>query len=149
VLLENIYKMQKTATGETVIVPRNFKLLEELERSEKGLGEMAISYGLVDPGDTFMTEWNGGILAYDGRFFELRITCTDSYPASPPRVRFVSRINMTCVDQTNGEVIQSKVSVLKNWNRNSSIEQVLLALRAELYSEVNRRLRQPPDGTTF
>jgi len=54
--------MQKTPAGETVIVPRNFKLLEELEKSEKGLGDMAISFGLVDSGDTFLTEWNGGIL---------------------------------------------------------------------------------------
>ena len=54
--------MQRTPAGETVIVPRNFKLLEELEASEKGHGEMAISYGLVDPTDIFLTEWNGGIL---------------------------------------------------------------------------------------
>lgn len=58
--------MQRTPSGETVIIPRNFKLLEELERSEKGLGEMAISYGLVDAGDTFLTEWNGGILGQNG-----------------------------------------------------------------------------------
>ena len=38
--------MQRTPTGEVVIVPRNFKLLSELEASEKGHGEMAISYGL-------------------------------------------------------------------------------------------------------
>lgn len=54
--------MQKTPAGEVVVVPRNFKLLEELERSEKGHGEMSISFGLADPGDTFLTEWNGGIL---------------------------------------------------------------------------------------
>jgi len=54
--------MQKTPAGETVIIPRNFKLLEELERSEKGHGEMAISFGLVDAGDTFLSSWNGGIL---------------------------------------------------------------------------------------
>jgi len=58
--------MQRTPAGETVIVPRNFKLLEELEHSEKGLGEMAISYGLVDAGDTFLTDWNGGILGPPG-----------------------------------------------------------------------------------
>ena len=58
--------MQRTPAGETVIVPRNFKLLEELERSEKGLGEMALSYGLVDQSDTFLTEWNGGILGPAG-----------------------------------------------------------------------------------
>ncbi len=58
--------MQRTPQGETVIVPRNFKLLEELERSEKGLGDMNISYGLVDSSDTFLTEWNGGILGPHG-----------------------------------------------------------------------------------
>lgn len=58
--------MQRTPTGETVIVPRNFKLLEELEKSEKGLGDMAISFGLVDSGDTFLSDWNGGILGPAG-----------------------------------------------------------------------------------
>lgn len=54
--------MKKTPAGEVVIVPRNFKLLEELERSEKGQGDMSISFGLVKSDDTFLTEWNGGIL---------------------------------------------------------------------------------------
>jgi hypothetical protein len=61
--------MQRTPAGETVIIPRNFKLLEELEKSEKGLGDMAISFGLVDSGDTFLTEWNGGILGPAGVSF--------------------------------------------------------------------------------
>ena len=58
--------MQRTPAGEVVIVPRNFKLLEELEKSEKGLGDMAISFGLSDPGDTFLSDWNGGILGPAG-----------------------------------------------------------------------------------
>ena len=58
--------MQKTPAGETVIVPRNFKLLEELEKSEKGHGDMSISFGLVDSGDTFLSDWNGGILGPAG-----------------------------------------------------------------------------------
>ena len=56
----------RTAAGETVIVPRNFKLLEELENSEKGHGDMSISFGLVDSGDTFLSDWNGGILGPAG-----------------------------------------------------------------------------------
>jgi ubiquitin-conjugating enzyme E2 variant len=63
--------MQRTPAGETVIVPRNFKLLEELEKSEKGLGDMAISFGLVDQGDTFLSEWNGGILGPAGVSFRI------------------------------------------------------------------------------
>jgi len=54
--------MKKTPAGETVVIPRNFKLLEELEKSEKGHGDMSISFGLVDSGDTFLSDWNGGIL---------------------------------------------------------------------------------------
>ena len=54
-----------------MIVPRNFKLLEELEKSEKGLGDMAISFGLVDSGDTFLSDWNGGILGPAGVSFRI------------------------------------------------------------------------------
>lgn len=61
-----IKRMQKTPSGEVVIVPRNFKLLDELERSEKGLGDMSISYGLADSADTLLTNWNGGIIGPPG-----------------------------------------------------------------------------------
>ena len=44
------------------VVPRNFKLLEELENSEKGLGDMSISYGLEQADDIFLTNWIGTIL---------------------------------------------------------------------------------------
>ena len=45
----------------SVIVPRNFKLLEELEHAEKGSGDMSVSLGLCDPDDIFLSEWNGSM----------------------------------------------------------------------------------------
>jgi ubiquitin-conjugating enzyme E2 variant len=86
---------------------------------------------------------------HDGRFYELHIRCPEKYPAVPPEVRFVSKINMTCVDPKTGMIIANKVPAMRNWNRNMGIEQVLVSLRMEMLSDQNRRLRQPAEGSRF
>lgn len=135
-------------------VPRSFKLLEELEIGEKGLGAESCSYGLADPDDMDMTRWNATIIgppncAHANRIYFLTIVCGPQYPQKPPSVRFESRINLPCVDQRTGEVAAAKFATLGNWKDSYSLEILLLDLRKEMAAPANRKLVQPPEGATY
>lgn len=86
----------------TAKVPRNFRLLEELEKGEKGLGAgtalshanletvqiltfehltESCSYGLADGEDLMMSNWNGTILGPPHvSYLLLCVTCTSLMP---------------------------------------------------------------------
>ena len=131
-----------------VDTPRTFKLFEELEDGEKGVGDGSISYGLVDASDQTLSNWSCSVIgppntAFDSRFYNILIYCGDNYPTVPPTVRFTNKINLPCVNQQNGSVtLPGKVA---NWNgKNMGIKDILMAIKTEMLS--NKRLQQPPEG---
>ncbi|KAE8787289.1 Ubiquitin-conjugating enzyme E2 variant 1C [Hordeum vulgare] len=135
-------------------VPRNFRLLEELERGEKGIGDGTVSYGMDDADDIYMRSWTGTIIGphntvHEGRIYQLKLFCDKDYPEKAPSVRFHSRINMACVNHETGAVDPKKFSVLANWQREYTMEHVLTQLKKDMAATQNRKLVQPPEGTFF
>lgn len=135
-------------------IPRNFKLLEELEIGEKGLGSESCSYGLTNPDDITMTNWNATILGppnstHANRIYFLNITCNENYPLTPPEIKFISKINLPCVDQSNGDIIIQKFPTILNWKPSYSLEIILLDLRKLMASPSNKKLVQPNEGDTY
>lgn len=142
------------SAGSSIVVPRNFRLLEELERGEKGIGDGTVSYGMDDSEDVFMQSWTGTIIGprnsiHEGRIYQLKLFCDKDYPDKPPSVRFHSKIHMICVNQHTGLVEPSQLSVLANWQREYTIEKVLTELKREMAMSYNRKLPQPPEGSIF
>ena len=91
-----------SSSGEVIVVPRNFKLLEELEKAEKGNTDMSCSYGLSESDDITLTSWQCTILGpmntpVENRIVSLMVTCGPNYPAECPSVKFQSKVNFPFV----------------------------------------------------
>lgn len=90
-----------------------------------------------------------------------------------PQVRFETRVNLSCVghngvvslsaclvcaeSESTFSILHVKLlqvdartfHVLSNWSSKYTIETILVELRREMASPQNRKLSQPPEGTTY
>mmetsp|Transcript_57598 Transcript_57598/g.132286 ORF Transcript_57598/g.132286 Transcript_57598/m.132286 type:complete len:143 (-) Transcript_57598:529-957(-) len=135
---------------EVIVVPRNFKLLDELEKTEKGQTDMSISYGLIDSGDVYMSDWQCSIIApmntsLENRIISLTVHCDMHYPASPPSCRFVTKLDFPFLDAA-GNVRTGTVK----WDpKAGTIENFLKSLRILMAKPEYRSRKHPAEGTTF
>eukprot|EP00823_Brevimastigomonas_motovehiculus_P006238 TRINITY_DN507_c0_g1_i1.p1 TRINITY_DN507_c0_g1~~TRINITY_DN507_c0_g1_i1.p1 ORF type:complete len:156 (-),score=30.77 TRINITY_DN507_c0_g1_i1:687-1154(-) len=143
-----------------VVVPRNFRLLAELEEGEKGTTKEDkqehkaapwISYGLDgEKEDILLSYWNCTIIGPQNTnlgeyLFNLKVTCGKDYPDKPPSVRFIDKINMDCVDSYGN--VTSKLPVLANWKRDYKIKNILYELWEHMIPAA--KLKQPSQGSTY
>ena len=133
-------------------MPRTFRLYEELEKAEHAkLSDQSVSYGLDKGDDKSFTHWNGTISGppntnFDNRIYMLSITCPEEYPAKPPIFKFNSKINIPCVDQSNGNVT-NKFKMFNPWNASYTLETLLIGLKNEMIA--NKKAAQPADGDMY
>jgi len=132
-----------------VVVPRNFKLLEELENGEKGIGDGVCSYGLQDSEDMSLSDWEATIIGpagcqFDARIIRLSITCGQNYPQVPPDVKFISKVMLQGVNQANGVLDKKKVAAW--WNPKSNMHELLTKIRKDMTQPPNNRTPQPREG---
>ena len=133
-------------------VPRNFRLLEELEVGEKNQDlPSGISFGLEDQSDSTLTNWVGSILGnpnthFANRLIEIHFSCGPSYPKQPPTIRFRDKVNLPFVDP-HGNIIPSQLPCMANWQPSTTILKILEEIQSQMKKYGHNP--QPPEGQKY
>ena len=64
-------------------------------------------------------------------------------------MNFISKVNLPCVNPSNGKVDLTKLPSISSWNRNFTMETILIEIRRYMAAPANKKLPQPPEGTNF
>ncbi len=96
--------------------------------------------------------WSGTIVGPQGtnfqdRIYMLTITCTDTYPGSPPVIKFSNKINLSCVDGSGTVDFHSMGGF--SWSDKESMETALIGIYNEMTSGSNKSNPQPGEGEMY
>jgi ubiquitin-conjugating enzyme E2 variant len=67
----------------------------------------------------------------------MSIVCGENYPEQAPQIRFNSKINIPCVNQSTG-VVEQKFHMFANWNPKYTLEAILIGIKTEMIN--NKKL---------